>query len=365
MFRGSIIRSDGCVETRKMTDAGNSAPVFHFLEPRPYPALLSIVVPMYNEEPVIELLRTELERFMYEVRCETEVILVNDGSSDLTLSKIAAWARQDERVRVLHLSRNFGHQAASTAGLDYARGDAVVLIDADLQDPIPVVHEMIDRYCAGYDVVYGKRERRRGESGFKIVTAWLFYRLMRAMVYKHLPVDTGDFRLMSRQCLDGLKTMGETHRFLRGMTAWVGYPQCGVTYERAPRAGGSTKYSLRKMLAFAWTAATSFSSLPLQASLVMGGVIGAFAVEEGIRALLATMFRWYVVPGWTSLMVVTCVIGSALLTCMGILGQYVARIYEQAKGRPLYLVARSFNFECTRAADRHREAAVEPGEARI
>jgi glycosyltransferase involved in cell wall biosynthesis len=353
-----------------MATGRNTDPVFHLLESRAYPALLSIVIPMYNEESVAEPLRAELERFMYEAGSDTEVILVNDGSSDQTLPKIVAWAKRDERIKVLHLSRNFGHQAAASAGLDHARGDAVVLIDADLQDPLPVIHEMVERYREGYDVVYGKRERRQGESWFKRFSAWLFYRLMRAMVYRDLPLDAGDFRLMSRQFLGDLKTMNETHRFLRGMTAWVGYPQCAVTYERARRASGRTKYSLRKMLAFAWTAATSFSSLPLQASLIMGAAVGVFAAEEGIRALLATLFHWYIVPGWTSLMVVTSVIGSALLTCMGILGQYVARIYEQAKERPLYLVARSFNMPgadgaVTRAFPGSRGAAVGSGHTRV
>jgi len=326
-----------------MATTPNSNAAYHLLEPRPYPASLSIVIPMYNEEAVVELLRADLEQFMYEARTDTEVILVNDGSSDQTLKKIAAWAAQDDRIKIVHLSRNFGHQIAATAGLDYAGGDAIVLIDADLQDPLPVVHQMIDRYCDGYDVVYGQREKRQGESLLKLFTAWMFYRLMRAMVYRYLPVDTGDFRLISRQCLEGLKSMHEAHRFLRGMVAWVGYPQCAVTYERARRAGGYTKYSLRKMLVFAWTAATSFSSLPLQASLVLGGLVGLFGIEEGIRALLAVMWGWYVVPGWTSLMVVTSFIGSALLICVGILGQYIGQIYEQSKDRPLYLVSRTLN----------------------
>jgi dolichol-phosphate mannosyltransferase len=335
-----------------MATTTDSNPTYHLLEPRPYPATLSIVIPMYNEEAVVELLRADLEQFMYEANTETEVILVNDGSADQTLPKIAAWARQDDRIKIVHLSRNFGHQIAATAGLDYAGGDAIVLIDADLQDPLSVVHEMIERYCEGYDVVYGQREKRRGESLLKRLTAWMFYRLMRAMVYKYLPVDAGDFRLISRQCLEGLKSMHETHRFLRGMIAWVGYPQCAVTYERAPRARGYTKYSLRKMLAFAWTAATSFSSLPLQASLALGALVGLFGVEEGIRALLAVTFGWYAVPGWTSLMVVTSFIGSALLTCVGILGQYIGQIYEQSKDRPLYLVSRTFNVAASDSAAR-------------
>jgi dolichol-phosphate mannosyltransferase len=315
----------------------------HLLEPQPYPKLLSLVMPMYNEAAVIEHLRRELDGFLSELRADAEVLLVNDGSSDETLPLVVQWANEDPRVKVLHLSRNFGHQIAATAGLEHASGDAVVLIDADLQDPLPVIHTMLERYREGYHVVYGQRERRRGETLFKRFTAWLFYRVMRNMVYKSLPVDTGDFRLISRPCLDALNSLQETHRFLRGMVAWVGYSQCAVRYERAARVSGESKYPLRKMLAFAWTAATSFSIVPLQVSLVMGLLVGLFAIEEAIRAVLATLLGWYAVPGWTSLMVVTSMIGSALLISIGILGQYVGKLYEQAKGRPLYVVARTFN----------------------
>ena len=324
-----------------MTGADGST--FHWLEPRPYPALVSLVMPMYNEESAVDHLRREVEKFFSETAGDVEVILVNDGSSDRTLPRILGWARDDRRIKIVHLSRNFGHQLAATAGLDHAVGDAVVLLDADLQDPLPVVHRMIARYCEGYDVVYGQRTRRPGESHFKRFTAWAFYRLMRAFVYKGLPVDTGDFRLISRQCLDGLGRMRETHRFLRGMVAWAGLPQCSVTYERAPRVSGRTKYSLRKMLAFAWSAATSFSILPLQISLVLGVGVGLFGVEEAIRAFLSVLFGRYVVPGWASLVVLTSAIGSALLISVGILGQYVGMIYEQTKGRPLYLVSRTVN----------------------
>ncbi|HYL37531.1 MAG TPA: glycosyltransferase [Bryobacteraceae bacterium] len=305
--------------------------------------MLSLVFPMFNEEPVVGALRVELDKFMAQVKCETEVVLVNDGSSDATLARITAWAAEDARIKVIHLSRNFGHQIAATAGLDYASGDAVVLIDADLQDPLAVVHPMIERYSEGYDVAYGRRELRAGESPFKRFTAWLFYRLMRSLVWDRLPVDAGDFRLISRPCLDGLKRMRETHRFLRGMVAWAGYPQVGVPYERAPRAAGRTKYPLGKMLAFAWTAATSFSTLPLKISVMLGIVCGLFGLEEAIRAVLAFWFGWYTVPGWTSLMVVTSLIGGSLLISIGILGQYVGKIYEQSKERPLYLVARTYN----------------------
>lgn len=313
------------------------------LQHRPYPRLLSVVLPMYNEQSVIPHLRGAFDHFMTEVRGETEVILVNDGSTDSTLTEIVTWAYQDPRIKVVNLSRNFGHQSASTAGLDYASGEAVVLLDADLQDPLSVIHEMIDRYCQGYDVVYGQRVTRQGETGLKRLTAWLFYRLMSNLVYKDLPVDVGDFRLISRGCLNGLLQMRETHRFLRGMVAWVGYSQIGIPYERAPRVAGETKYPLRKMLKFAWTAATSFSALPLKASMWLGIVATAIGFEEAVRATLAHIFRWYVVPGWSSLTVLVSLLGGATLISIGILGDYVGKIYEQTKHRPLYLVSRTVN----------------------
>jgi glycosyltransferase involved in cell wall biosynthesis len=298
---------------------------------------------MYNEESALPHLRSAIEEFMMAVKGETEVILVNDGSQDGTLALLAAWAADDSRVKVVNLSRNFGHQSASTAGLDYAGGDAVVLIDADLQDPLPVVYTMIERYCAGYDVVYGQRTARDGESGFKRLSAWLFYRLMKTLVYRDLPVDAGDFRLISRDCLNALRQMRETHRFLRGMVAWVGFSQIGVPYQRAARVAGSTKYPIRKMLRFAWTAATSFSVLPLRAITILGVIVMLLGFEEALRAILAHFLNWYAVPGWSSLTVLVSVVGGATLLGIGILGEYVGKIYEQSKNRPLYLVSRTFN----------------------
>jgi polyisoprenyl-phosphate glycosyltransferase len=298
---------------------------------------------MYNEEPVVPLLRGAVEHFLTEVPGETEIILVNDGSTDETLARIAAWAEQDPRVKIVHLSRNFGHQSACTAGLDFASGDAVVLLDADLQHPLPVIHDMIGRYCEGYDVAYAAGNVRQGETWFKKFSAWLFYRLMRILVYNRLPLDAGDFRLISRECLQGLQQMRETHRFLRGMVAWVGYAQIAVPYERGARVAGQTKYPLRKMLSFAWTAATSFSTLPLRFSTLLGLVVTAFGMVEAVRAVLAHIFNWYTVTGWTSLIVTICVIGGSLLVSIGVLGEYVGKLYEQSKGRPLYLVAKTVN----------------------
>jgi polyisoprenyl-phosphate glycosyltransferase len=335
--------------------------VRHLLIPRAYPQTLSVVIAMYNEEETVPLLRAALEVFLKELRAQTEVILVNDGSSDSTLDQIVDWAAQDRRVKVIHLSRNFGHQMAVTAGLDYASGDAVVLIDADLQDPLDTVHAMIERYCEGYDVAYGRRIERSGETWFKRLTAWLFYRLMNALVYSDLPPDCGDFRLISRRCLNALKGMRETHRFLRGMTAWLGYPQVAVDYQRHARAAGTTKYSLRKMLALAWTAATSFSVVPLRVTLGLGLIALLCSLEEIVRSVLSQIFGWYTVRGWSSMMVMLGVIGGALLISVGVLGEYVGRLYEQVKDRPMYLVAETYNVEAGVAGSTVHAAALGRG----
>jgi dolichol-phosphate mannosyltransferase len=225
-------------------------------------------------------------------------------------------------------------------------------MDADLQHPPAVIHEMIRHYCEGYDVAYAAGLVRKGEGRFKRATAWLFYRLMRSLVYNRLPADAGDFRLISRGCLDGLRQMRETHRFLRGMVTWVGYPQIAVPYERDARVAGKSKYPLYKMLVFAWTAATSFSILPLRIIMTFGALVTAFGVEEAIRAVLAKLFHWHTVPGWTSLMVVGSVIGGTILISIGILGEYVGKLYEQSKERPLYLVAQTVNLSTSRQQER-------------
>jgi dolichol-phosphate mannosyltransferase len=329
----------------------HNKPTFFLLQPRSYPSRLSLVIPMYNEEAVVGLLRSAVKQFMAEFPGKTEVVVVNDGSTDSTLQQLAEWAHSEPGVTVLSLSRNFGHQIAATAGLDYASGDAVVLLDADLQDPMHVIHQMVERYCEGYDVVYGQRRARRGESWSKRFTAWLFYRLMCTFVHKDLPVDTGDFRLLSRPCLTALRKMGETHRFLRGMVAWVGFPQIAVQYERQPRVAGSTKYPLKKMLIFAWTAATSFSTLPLKASTLMGVIVTLMGLEEGGRALLAHLFGWHTVRGWSSLTVLIGVIGGATLLSIGMLGEYVGKLYEQSKNRPLYLISQTVGADPVARAD--------------
>lgn len=323
----------------------------YLLQPRSYPVKLSLVIPMYNEEAVVPFLRSAVARFASELPGETEVILVNDGSTDSTLGQIVEWAKQDTGVKVVNLSRNFGHQIALTAGLDYATGDAVVTLDADLQHPLNVIHRMIERYCEGYDAVYGQRNVRQGETWLKKFTAWSFYRLMRAFVHRNLPVDSGDFRLLSRPCLNGLQQMRETHRFVRGMVAWVGFPQIGVRYEQSARVAGTTKYTWGRMVSFAWTAATSFSIIPLKASTWLGVVVTVVGLGEAIHALLAKFFHWYVVPGWTSLTVLVSILGGATLVSIGVLGEYVGKLYEQTKSRPLYLVSQTVNIDSPRKMD--------------
>ncbi len=316
---------------------------YHRLVPRAYPALLSIVIPVWNEQEAIVFLKMALTRFINELPCSVEVVLVNDGSSDLTLDSLLDWADADNRIRVVNLARHFGHQPAVTAGLDHCGGDAVVLMDADLQDPPQVIHDMLVQYCRGYDVVYGRRVGRQGDTRFKRATAWLFYRLMRALIYSDLPADAGDFRLISRRCLEAVSAMRETHRFLRGMVAWVGFAQTGVPYIRQPRVKGETKYPLLKMIRFAWTAAISFSPTPLRVSFALGVMLGLVGISQGIKAVVWNMLGKFTVPGWTSLMVVICLIGSAILISIGILGEYIGRIFEEIKGRPLYIVASATN----------------------
>jgi polyisoprenyl-phosphate glycosyltransferase len=314
----------------------------NLLTPRCDPKLLSIVMPLRDEEDIFPQLRPQLTRFVDSAPYACEVIIVNDGSSDRTLDLLVAWCKDDCRIKVLSLSRNFGHQYAATAGIDHASGDAIVLMDGDLQDPLDVIYQMVEQYRNGYDVVCGQRVCRVAEGAFKKASAWFFYRLIRLLVLKSLPQDVGDFRLMSRRCVDSLRSMRELHRFLRGMVAWVGYPQICVPFQRPARAAGVTKYSVSKMFHLAWTAAVSFSSLPLRLSFVLAGIMTAVAFEEVIRAMIEH-FSGRTVPGWTSLMVVLCLCNAALMIVVGILGEYVGRIYEEGKARPLYLVADAWN----------------------
>jgi len=316
---------------------------YHPLVPRGSPGLVSVVIPIFDEEETLPLLFSRLDRLLSELGCKGEVVLVNDGSSDRSIDLLLARASVDDRYKVIGLARNFGHQIASTAGLEIARGDAIVLMDADLQDPPEVVVEMVRKYREGYDVVYARRIAREGDTVFKRVTAWLFYRLMRSLVHRDLPVDVGDFRLMSRPCLDALRSMKELHRFLRGMVTWIGFAQTHVDFVRPARVAGVTKYPLRKMLLFAWNAAISFSVLPLRLSFLAGLALVATAVTYAMYSLWRIFTGAFVVPGWMSLIMVNCLTSGAAMVGMGILGEYVGRIFEEVKKRPLYITSLTAN----------------------
>jgi glycosyltransferase involved in cell wall biosynthesis len=338
----------------------------YILKPKEMPALLSLVIPIYNEEEVLPLLIARLEELLAKLPCPAEVVMVNDGSADNSVQQLYELSQRDKRFKVLCFARNFGHQIAATAGLDAASGDAIVLMDADLQDPPELIFDMLDRYREGYDVVYAQRSKRTGETFFKRASAWLFYRFMATLVYKDLPVDSGDYRLISRRFLNALNQMRETHRFLRGMVAWVGFPQIAVPFVRAPRAAGETKYPLSKMLRFAWTAAISFSPLPLQASFFVGSGFFSIGCLYAVYALVRWVTGLYLVPGWTSLILVSCLGTGGVMILIGVLGEYVARIYEEIKGRPLYVVSDQFNVTpVSRAAgSAHDHVPGQPAEAR-
>ncbi|MDR3177194.1 MAG: glycosyltransferase family 2 protein [Desulfovibrio sp.] len=304
---------------------------------------LSIVVPVYNEEESLPRLRAALEEWVGGRRALCcEVVVVDDGSDDGSFAFCASWAQACPWVKFISFSRNFGHQAAVTAGLRHTAGEAVVVMDADLQDPLEVIPEMIRRYEEGYDVVYGRRIARKGESVLKRATAWTFYRLMRRCVHKDLPVDAGDFRLISRQCLDAVNAMPETHRFLRGMFAWAGFRQVDVLYIRNSRMAGKTKYPLHKMASFAWNAIISFSAFPIRIIALCGLFSGLFGFLVCIYAV-----RQYVagstVPGWPSLIGVFSLIGGMILVSIGIIGEYIGKIYEEVKNRPLYIIRHAIN----------------------
>jgi glycosyltransferase involved in cell wall biosynthesis len=315
------------------------------LRPRPKPRRLSIVIPLYNEEEVFDELRKRLTGLIDGVGGDAEVILVNDGSRDGTQVCIESWAASDRRIRALCFARNFGHQVAVTAGLEHAAGDAVVIMDADLQDPPELIREMVQRYEDGYDIVYGQRVEREGETVFKRWSAFVFYRLMRWLVHPDLPADTGDFRLMSRAAVDALLQMPEKHRFLRGMVAWLGFAQTAVKFTRPGRHAGQTKYNLRKMITLAWNASVSFSPLPLRLSLVAGLFVALFGACYGIYSILRALIVRDTVPGWTTLVVLVCLIGGWILISIGVLGEYVAKIFEETKRRPLYVVAKKINLD--------------------
>jgi len=307
--------------------------------------LVSVVVPMYNEEEVIQTTYERLTAVLEQLNETYEIVMVNDGSRDRTAEIVRDICRKDSRVKCIDFSRNFGHQIAVTAGMDYASGRTVVLIDADLQDPPELIPEMLRLWREGYDVVYGRRIARKGETWFKKVTAKLFYRLLRSMTSVNIPVDTGDFRLMDRKVCDTLCGMREQRRFIRGMVSWAGFRQTSIDYVREERFAGETKYPLSKMIRLSIDAITSFSTKPLKIASILGFMLSAAGFVYLLVVLYLRLFTDATQPGWSSLVVISLLFHGITLSLLGVLGEYIGRIYEESKNRPLYLVAETIGFD--------------------
>lgn len=309
----------------------------------PRPSRVGLVIPVYNEVAMLPLLREAVHDWSESVEFAIELVLVDDGSSDGSMAFLREWADSVPWVSVLSLSRNFGHQSAIYAGLMSVSSDVAVVIDADLQDPLEVIPEMVERYIEGYAVVFGVREERAGETFFKRSTAWFFYRMMRRFIHPDLPLDAGDFRLVSRPVIETLRRMPERDRFLRGMFAWMGFPQTSVCYRRQERIAGKTKYPLLKMIHFAYDAILSFSAAPIRLISLAGILTAGLGFTYGAY----TVGRWFVVgdtvQGWPSIIVLICMIGGMILIGLGVVGEYVGRIYEASKSRPSFIVKEQIN----------------------
>jgi polyisoprenyl-phosphate glycosyltransferase len=314
------------------------------------PLSLSVVIPCYNEEEVLPILFTRLGSVLDSIKIPSEIILINDGSRDRTLEILLNEQLHNNRIRIISLSRNFGHQAALTAGLEHASGQVILIIDADLQDPPELLPKMLDKWQEGYDVIYGQRSHRLGEPFLKKLFAFVFYRVFERIVKVPVPKDTGDFRLMDRSALDALKSLNEQHRFIRGMVSWIGFRQTAIKYERPERVAGTTKYPFRKSLFLAFDAITSFSYAPLRLATYIGVLVSAFAffyiiVVVILKVLLIfTGLKIAETPGYTSIMAFLLLLGGMQLIFLGLIGEYVGRIFEQGKGRPLFLISEKVGF---------------------
>jgi dolichol-phosphate mannosyltransferase len=304
----------------------------------------SLVIPAYNEEGVIDALVARLGEVMDSLDGDVEAILVDDGSSDRTWPLLQAAAEEDSRIRLVRLSRNFGHQIALTAGVDVSSGDAVIVLDADLQDPPEVVLELAAKWREGYDVVYAVRDIREGDTRFKRATAAAFYRGFNRISEVKVPVDVGDFRLVDRRVLDVFEHMRESNRFVRGMFSWIGLRQTGVLYQREERFAGETHYPLRKMLRFAITGVISFSAAPLRVAMRAGFIVSGIAFALAVWSLIVKVAGFYNVPGWTSIVVVVSLLGGIQLIVLGVIGEYIGDIHVEVKSRPLYVIGELENF---------------------
>lgn len=300
--------------------------------------LLSVVVPVYNESAVIKAFYLRATRALEAIPgFDVELIFVDDGSHDDSFAQLTELAAHDTRVCVVKFSRNFGHQIAITAGLDHARGDCIVFIDADLQDPPEVIAQMVDKWREGFEVVYGVRADRAGEGRMKLFTAALFYRLLKAITKVEIPVDVGDFRLIGRRAADQLRQLREKDRFVRGLVSWIGFRQTGVTYSRDKRFAGETKYPYSKMLKFALDGVTSFSTMPLKLATWLGYASSALAFIY-LASVFVQKLLGYTVQGWATIMVAVLFIGGVQLISLGIIGEYLGRLFNESKPRPMYIV---------------------------
>lgn len=300
--------------------------------------MISVVIPVYNEEEVLPDFHERIGRVLNALPLETEIIYVNDGSEDDSLLILNKIREQDVRVAIVDLSRNFGKEIAMTAGLHKAEGDAVVVIDADLQDPPELIPKLIEEWQKGYDVIYAKRTRREGESIFKKLTAHLFYRLMRSIGQIKIPEDTGDYRLLSRRAVDALNTLSEQHRFMKGLFTWIGYRQKAVIYERDSRYAGESKWNYWHLWNFAIEGITSYSSAPLKLAGYLGLLTAVGAFSYGIFIVIRTLLYGDLVQGYPSMIVIILFLGGVQLMSIGILGEYVGRIFTETKRRPLYFI---------------------------
>lgn len=308
---------------------------------------ISVVIPMYYEEEVAQECYSKMTQVLLNIKdYDYEIICVNDGSKDKTLPILEKIAKEDKKVKVISFARNFGHQCAVTAGLKYVTGDAIVIIDADLQDPPELIPEMLKLWEEGNEVIYGKRKTREGESKFKLLTAKMFYNTLNALSDVDIPKDTGDFRLVDRKVVDVINSLPEHNKFLRGLFSWVGFEQKAFEYERKERFAGKTKYPLKKMLKLASDGIIGFSSKPLKIVGGLGIITICISFIILIYAILSFTFKWnQLAPGWTSLMVATTFFSGVILISLWMIGEYISRIYDETKGRPQYIINKEINIE--------------------
>ena len=305
----------------------------------------SVIVPLYNEEAVVQDSYERIREVMDTTGEPYEIIFINDGSKDSTYQKVREILKKDKNVKLISFSRNFGHQSAITAGMDYCTGQAVIVIDADLQDPPEVMLKMIEKWKEGYEVVYGKRIKRKGETLFKKATAKIFYRILSKTTDVEIPIDTGDFRLIDRKVCDALKTMPERNRYVRGLISWLGFRQTGVEFVREKRLAGETKYSMKKMFKLAWDGITAFSNAPLKLATYIGVSISAVSFLYLLVVICQKLFTDTTVQGWASLVAISLFFNGVILIVLGIIGEYIRRIYDEAKGRPIYIISEKIGFD--------------------